>query len=101
MLPFRRGLVRAARWDGVVPIKVGPAGVEFLTPDDVVGIVDDVRARRGSLDHFDVVVNAGPPPTKSVAEFEAAGATWWMVSMGEFPGWLDELRAIVDSGPPR
>jgi alkanesulfonate monooxygenase SsuD/methylene tetrahydromethanopterin reductase-like flavin-dependent oxidoreductase (luciferase family) len=101
MLPFRRAIARAARWDGVVPIKVGREGVEFLTPDDVGAIVDDIRERRGSLDRFDVVVNAGPPPTKSVAEYEAAGATWWMASMGDFPGWLDELRAIVDAGPPR
>ena len=54
-----------------------------------------------SLDGFDVVVNPGPPPAASVADFEAAGATWWMASMGDFPGWLDELRAFVDAGPPR
>jgi alkanesulfonate monooxygenase SsuD/methylene tetrahydromethanopterin reductase-like flavin-dependent oxidoreductase (luciferase family) len=101
MLPFRGALARASRWDGVVPMKVGSDGVGFLTPDDVASIVTDVRAYRGSLDGFDVVVNAGPPPTSSVADYEAAGATWWMASMGEFPGWLDELRAVVDAGPPR
>src|SRR5258706_9804368 len=88
MLPFRGALVRASRWDGVVPMKTGPAGIGLLVPDDVASIVEDVRARRGSLDGFDVVVNAGPPPCPSVADFEAAGATWWMASMGEFPGWL-------------
>ena len=102
MLPYRGALARASRWDGVVPLKVdSQRGIEFLVPDDVASIVADVRARRGSLDGFDVVVNAGPPPTASVADYEAAGATWWMVSMGEFPGWLDELRAVVDAGPPR
>jgi hypothetical protein len=25
----------------------------------------------------------------------------WMASMGEFRGWLEELRSIVDAGPPR
>jgi len=101
MLPHRGALVRAARWDGVVPMRVGPNGIEFVVPDDVASIVADIRARRDSLDGFDVVVNAGPPPHASVADFEAAGATWWMVSMGEFPGWLDELRAVVDARPPR
>jgi alkanesulfonate monooxygenase SsuD/methylene tetrahydromethanopterin reductase-like flavin-dependent oxidoreductase (luciferase family) len=101
MLPFRGALARAARWDGVVPIKFGSQGFEFLTPDDVASIVADIRARRGSLDGFDVVVNPGPPPASSVADFAAAGATWWMASMGEFPGWFHELRAIVDAGPPR
>ena len=101
MLPFRGALARAARWDGVVPLKVGPRGIGFLTADDVASIVADLRARRGSLDGFDVVVNPGPPPTSSVADYAAAGATWWMASMGEFPGWLEELRGIVDAGPPR
>jgi alkanesulfonate monooxygenase SsuD/methylene tetrahydromethanopterin reductase-like flavin-dependent oxidoreductase (luciferase family) len=101
MLPFRGALVRASRWDGVVPMKTGPEGIGFLVPDDVASIVEDVRARRGSLDGFDVVVNAGPPPCASVADFEAAGATWWMASMGDFPGWIDELRAVVTAGPPR
>jgi alkanesulfonate monooxygenase SsuD/methylene tetrahydromethanopterin reductase-like flavin-dependent oxidoreductase (luciferase family) len=101
MLPSRRALTRAARWDGVVPLKESSQGLEFVTPDDVASIVADVRARRGSLDGFDVVVNPGPPPAASVADFEAAGATWWMASMGEFPGWLDELRGVVDAGPPR
>ena len=101
MLPFRRALLRAARWDGVVPIKVGAGGVEFLDPDDVASVVDEIGTRRGSLDGFDVVVNPGPPPTSSVLDYAAAGATWWMTSMGEFPGWFDELRAVVDAGPPR
>ena len=101
MLPARRPLARAARWDGVVPMKTGPEGVGFVTPDDVASIVAEISSLRGSLDGFDVVVNAGPPPTASVAEFEAAGATWCITSMGEFPGWIDELREIVAGGPPR
>ena len=100
-LPSRRALVRAARWDGVAPLKVGADGVEFLTPDDIASIVADIGALRGSLDGFDVVVNPGPPPIASVEEYAAAGATWWMASMGEFPGWIDELREIVVAGPPR
>jgi alkanesulfonate monooxygenase SsuD/methylene tetrahydromethanopterin reductase-like flavin-dependent oxidoreductase (luciferase family) len=100
-LPSRRAIVRAARWDGVVPIKVGSRGIEFLDPDDIDSIATEIRQRRGSLDNFDIVVNPGPPPTASVASFEAAGATWWITSMDEFPGWFDELRRIVAAGPPR
>jgi hypothetical protein len=101
VLPSRRAIVRAARWDGVVPIRVGAQGIEFLTPDDVDAIATEIRQRRGSLDDFDVVVNPGPPPTASVASFASAGATWWITSMDGFPGWLDELRRIVVAGPPR
>ena len=101
MLPSRRALVRAARWDGVVPMKTGADGIGFITPLDVASIVAEIGERRGSVEGFDVVVNAGPPPTASIQEFEDAGATWWMISMGDFPGWIDELRPIVDAGPPR
>ncbi len=101
VLPARRALVRAARWDGVVPMKDGAGGIGFVNPDDVASIVAEIASRRESMMGFDVVVNAGPPPYASIADFEAAGTTWWMVSMGEFPGWLDELRAVVDAGPPR
>ncbi len=101
MLPSRRALARAARWDGVVPMKTGPDGTAFVTPVDVASIVAEIASHRDSMEGFDVVVNAGPPPHASVSDFEAAGTTWWMISMGEFPGWLDELRTVVDAGPPR
>jgi alkanesulfonate monooxygenase SsuD/methylene tetrahydromethanopterin reductase-like flavin-dependent oxidoreductase (luciferase family) len=100
MLPARRPLLRAARWDGVVPMKTDPDGVGFVTPDDVAEIVAEIGRHRGSLDGFDVVVNAGPPPTATIADFADAGATWYVTSMGDFPGWLDELHGIVAGGPP-
>jgi hypothetical protein len=81
-------------------MKAGPDGVGFVTPGDVSEIVDEIRRQRGSVDGFDVVVNAGPPPTATIAEFEAAGATWMITSMGDFPGWLEELHGIVAGGPP-
>jgi hypothetical protein len=101
MLPARRPLRRAARWDGIVPMTRGPEGVGFVTPDDIAMIVTEIARLRGSVEGFDVVVNAGPPPTASLAEFESAGATWSITSMGDFPGWLDELHGIVAGGPPR
>ncbi len=101
MLPARRPLLRAARWDGVVPMTSGTAGVGFVTPADVASIVAEIASLRGTLEGFDVAVNAGPPPIASVSEFAAAGATWWITSMGDFPGWIDELREIVEGGPPR
>lgn len=100
-LPHRAALRRAARWDGIVPMKLDAGEVGFVNPDDVASIVADIAARRGSLAGFDVVVNPGFPGHAPMKEFAAAGATWWMQSMGEFPGWVDELREIIDAGPPR
>lgn len=101
MLPARGGVRRAARWDGIVPMTAGPDGIGFLDPDGVAALCAEIRELRGSLDGFDVVVNAGPPPIAAVDDFARAGATWWLASIGEFPGWFDELREIVVAGPPR
>jgi hypothetical protein len=101
VLPARGGVRRAARWDGVVPIRAVDSGIGFLRPDDIASLCDEIRALRGSLDGFDVVANPGPPPTAGVEDFEQAGATWWMASMDDFPGWFDELTEVVAAGPPR
>jgi alkanesulfonate monooxygenase SsuD/methylene tetrahydromethanopterin reductase-like flavin-dependent oxidoreductase (luciferase family) len=101
MLPHRAPLRRAARWDGVVPMKIGAEEIEFVDPDDVASIAAEIRSLRGSLDGFDIVVNAGFPGHASQEEFAAAGANWWMQSMGHFPGWVEELRGIIEDGPPR
>jgi alkanesulfonate monooxygenase SsuD/methylene tetrahydromethanopterin reductase-like flavin-dependent oxidoreductase (luciferase family) len=100
VLPSRRAIARAARWDGIVPIKVGATGIEFLAPDDVALIVSDIRSRRGTLENFDVVVNPGPAPTAAIADYQAAGATCSLTSIDHFPGWYDELRRIIEAGPP-
>jgi len=101
MLPARGGLRRAARWDGIVPMRSLGSGIGFLDPDDIAALCAEVRSQRGSLDGFDVVVNAGPPPCATVEDFERAGATWWMASMDDSPGWFDLLLDIVSDGPPR
>ena len=79
--------------NGVVPIRVGSHGIQFLTPDDIGRIVSEIRQRRGSLDGFDVVVNPGPPPAAplSVASIRSRGRDLCITSMDEFPGWLDTL----------
>ena len=100
MLPQRAALRRAARWDGVVPMKLDGDDVSFVDPDDVASLVAEIGTMRGSLDGFDVVVNPGFPGHASMADFAAAGVTWWMQSMGESPGWVDELREIIVAGPP-
>jgi alkanesulfonate monooxygenase SsuD/methylene tetrahydromethanopterin reductase-like flavin-dependent oxidoreductase (luciferase family) len=88
--PHRRPLARAARYDGVFAIG-GDAGA--LTPDQVRA----VRAAVGPA--ADVVVPGAA--TASVADYDAAGATWMVVGPEEpGPGWPAAMRAAVDAGPP-
>jgi alkanesulfonate monooxygenase SsuD/methylene tetrahydromethanopterin reductase-like flavin-dependent oxidoreductase (luciferase family) len=97
--PFRR----AARWDGVFPLKRdGP----LLTPDDLREVVAFLSSERGHLRNFDVVatgVTPGESPDEAAATveaFEAAGATWWLEWLSWRRGPFDEMRERVLQGPP-
>jgi alkanesulfonate monooxygenase SsuD/methylene tetrahydromethanopterin reductase-like flavin-dependent oxidoreductase (luciferase family) len=82
--------------NGVFPI--GRAGEQWrpLTPDQV-------RECRASLPEHAredfAIWSWGDTGEHDLAEYEAAGATWWMVELFGLP--LDERLAIVDAGPQR
>ncbi len=92
--PPRSGPVRrAARCDGVFPFR--PDGP--LTPANVRELRAAVAAQRTDGADFDVCLHG---PRELVAEFAAAGVTWFMESCyAEQP--LAEVRRIIDAGPPR
>lgn len=98
-LPARSGVVRAARWDGVVPIYSD--GVDFrpVTPAEVADVVAEIRRRRPD-DAFDVVVWAVDPDPSVRREYEAAGATWLIEGPAPGADWLDDAMTIVGGPPP-
>jgi len=103
--PNRGPLRRAARWDGVAPIKIGPEGAESMTPEEVGQVAEEIRRRRVDDRPFDLLYyDAGPVRGRDMSEareeLAAAGATWWIDSSPGLPGWEDELRALVNRGPP-
>ena len=107
-----RPVVRAARWDGIHPVKYAEDGEDLpFTPEDVVGL----RARIGalrldaglSMDGYEVVVGGELFEASRAAQAAAcrdladAGATWWLHTVTPRGGTVDEQRAIVRAGPPR
>ena len=40
-------------------------------------------------------------PAEQLRAFGDAGVTWWLESLSPMRGSLDELRRIVEAGPPR
>ena len=101
--PHKPPLRRAARWDGVFPIK--PWG-SWMTPEDVRDAVAYVRQHRETDAPFDVAVTGttaadGTPGGAAVAEFAEAGATWWIEWIGDRRGGYDEMLTRVRAGPPR
>lgn len=90
VVPNRRPLARARRWDGVVPIG------DDLTPQRLREYLGDEDLPPG----WDVV--AGPPGPYDPAEWAEAGATWLVESaMPVQDGWVAELHERVRRGPPR
>lgn len=92
VVPNRRPLARARRWDGVVPI----GEQAELTPQE---LADHLAIDGGSApEGWDVVVHTRPGVP--AAEYADAGATWSVRST--FPvraGWEDEIDDLVRRGP--
>jgi alkanesulfonate monooxygenase SsuD/methylene tetrahydromethanopterin reductase-like flavin-dependent oxidoreductase (luciferase family) len=92
---------RAARFDGVVPGKVGQERGEVLTLDDFAAL----QAAVGRTDGFDYVVSgttAAPTgaDTDAVRAWADAGATWWIETLHPFMGRADSMRSRLRAGPP-
>ena len=108
--PFRR----AARWDGVFPMKAENGRVLPMTPQDVQDVTRYVAGYRSSDGPFEVVI-AGETPgddraagASIVEAYEEAGTTWWIESIEPWRfGWTgneswssEEMRHRVRQGPP-
>lgn len=102
-----RPLRRAARWDGVLPMRLDGG----WAPSDTAGVAAAVSRHRGSLAGFDVAVpgeSDGATPGSVVAAHADAGATWWVEAVhpwrfGFTEGGPWPWRAMLDriaAGPP-
>ena len=102
------GLRRAARWEGWIGVAMSEDGSGMnLSPEAFADLVAIATAERQALgragEPFDVAVlglSEGAHERASVA-FGEAGATWWLESLSPMRGSVDDLEAIVRSGPPR
>ncbi len=99
-------LRRAARWDGWIAVSINDDGVTLgLTPEAFAAQVERVRGEVVALGReagsFDIAVfgQDGLGGARA-ADYEAAGATWWLESFSPMRGSLDELLATVSKGPP-
>jgi alkanesulfonate monooxygenase SsuD/methylene tetrahydromethanopterin reductase-like flavin-dependent oxidoreductase (luciferase family) len=107
--PSRRSLVRAIRFDGMIPSTIDDGIARQVTPEELLEVRRWVEAERGSLRGFDLVVEGTTPandPTAgraAVAPWERSGATWWIESNWEPYGREDAAALVaprIDAGPP-
>jgi alkanesulfonate monooxygenase SsuD/methylene tetrahydromethanopterin reductase-like flavin-dependent oxidoreductase (luciferase family) len=114
--PNKRPFRRAARWDGIYPLKQGFEQGVALTPEDVVAIVSFIRQHRSTEDPFDVVqvgTTSGDDTTRDsekLMPFVEAGVTWWLedITPWSMPNWeegeqwpLEAMRDRIRKGPPK
>ncbi len=98
--PFRR----AARWDGVFPVK---PGTQQITPDELATVVAYIKEHRTSAAPFDVVLEFARGSSNraevrgNLPAYAEAGLTWWLEDVGSWRGPLDEMRDHIRQGPPR
>ncbi len=113
ILPATRPIDRAARWDGMVPIRYGDGRLQLPSPADIAGVRARIAAARGSADGMDMVIWADvaddPAQVPERARpYVAAGATWWIESArpgadsagedGPGRGWWEGVQARVAAG---
>ena len=100
-------LRRAARWDGWIAIGVSDDGAAMnLAPARLGVMVAQISDRRAALgragEPLDVAVFglSEPGDGRLVAEFGAAGASWWLESLSPLRGPIDQLLQRIEAGPP-
>jgi hypothetical protein len=77
-----------------------------LTLDEIREMVSFIQSQRPTGEPFDVVSGGDVPfdhPERAraiLAEYAAAGVTWWIEGIGEWRGDVDAMAAFIAGGPP-
>lgn len=111
-------LRRAAHWDGWIGIGTSDDGSAMnLTPDAFGVLVRSVLAERERQSEAVASAATGKPQSHAPfdiaifglsegsgarvpASYADAGATWWLESLSPMRGSVDQLRRLVEAGPP-
>jgi hypothetical protein len=117
--PNKPPMRRAARWDGMFPLKMPPVqlvnltpgaapwSILWLSPDELRDAVNYVSQHRNTAGLYDVIASGATPlgaSTKGqtmVRAYREAGATWWLEWLDEQRGTFAEMRDHIRKGPPR
>jgi Luciferase-like monooxygenase len=103
VLPASRPIARAARWDGMVPIRFGADGLIRPSAPEIGATSARIAALRGTADDFDMIVWAevakAPGDVKELAPpYLQAGATWWIETARPESGWWQDVQRRVAAG---
>ena len=100
--PNKPPIRRAARWDGVFPLKTGGS----IRASDINKIKEYISLYRKSDEPYDIIVTGKTPSedpektNKKIRPFIRAGLTWWLESIYGFRNDPDAMLKRIKSGPP-
>ena len=114
-LPAAAGLRRAARWDGIFPVRVPQNILDgapvtaldwsqwWLSAQDFVALNTELASLRTATTPFDVVASGrvAQRPAAEARAHAAAGASWWCEWVDEASGSYDASLAAIERGPLR
>ena len=97
----RKPLRRAARFDGSFPL----APKQAATPEAYADLKAFIQSQRTSNEPFDIVcersmTKKGIGSAEIVQPYADAGVTWWLVNSSGRPVDLDQIRRLIQQGPP-
>jgi hypothetical protein len=102
--PFKKPFQRAARWDGVCPLK-HPS--QLMQPDDIRQMLAFIQQFRVNNESFAVLASGNTSGTEHqkdldlIMSYAEAGATWWQESFaGSDSEELEAVRTRIRRGPP-
>jgi alkanesulfonate monooxygenase SsuD/methylene tetrahydromethanopterin reductase-like flavin-dependent oxidoreductase (luciferase family) len=102
--PRRGPFLRAARWDGVIPLVLPE---RLARPTELREICAFIRKHRGNLTDYDVVginwttgMNMERNAEK-VSQYANAGITWWLESLYTMRDSPERMLKRIRAGPPR
>ncbi|MBN1214870.1 MAG: LLM class flavin-dependent oxidoreductase [Candidatus Lokiarchaeota archaeon] len=101
--PNKKPLERASKYNGFCPIS---ASSEKLSPNDIEEIVNLIKSCRSDINNFDVVIAGELPLNKTEAKkiiypFIESGITWWLDSINDWRGTLEEMEEYISNGPAK
>ncbi len=103
VLPNPRPIARAARWDGMVPIRFDANGLVRPSAADIAEVTAQIAGMRGSAEGYDMAVWAevasAPGEVAELAvPYVAAGANWWIETARPGPDWWPGIQDRVSAG---
>lgn len=96
MVPNRRPFRRAARYDGVFPMRSDMAA---MTPAEVRTVKAYVDEHRSTSGPYDYVLAGGPLGNDEYHELAAAGLTWYLRLPSYEPEPLEQVESWISAGP--